>query len=141
MNTFLQASWWHKTLNLFNCNLDVHVFYFYPSVLPVIGAQHVLRSGGSTGEGLQGRPLGGPNSFIFMQFSAKKCKKLVSTPTLGVSALHSGKSWIRHCYGNVLISQIHSFSLDAVINWLKKEIHDCFSSLINSQNELVIGSW
>ena len=37
---------------------------------------------------------GGPNSFIFMQFSAKK---QVSTPTLGVGAPPSGKSWIRHC--------------------------------------------
>ena len=33
-----------------------------------------------------------PNTFIFMQFSAKK---LVSTPILGVGA-PSGKSWIRH---------------------------------------------
>ena len=41
------------------------------------------------------RPPGGPNSFIFMQFSAKK--KSVSTPTLGVGA-PQGKSWIHHCF-------------------------------------------
>ena len=49
--------------------------------------------------GRQGRALPwGPNSFIFMQFSAKKIAK--KFPTLGVGVpphpLASGKSWIRH---------------------------------------------
>ena len=36
---------------------------------------------------------GGPNSFIFMQFSAKNSKIIA---LLGVGAPPSGKSWIRH---------------------------------------------
>ena len=38
-------------------------------------------------------PPGGPNSFIFMQFSAKNWKIIV---ILGVGAPPWGKSWIRH---------------------------------------------
>ena len=41
-------------------------------------------------------PRRGPNSFIFMQFSAKDLQNnRASTPTLGVGAT-SEKSWIRH---------------------------------------------
>ena len=44
--------------------------------------------------GCQGRTLlEGPNSFIFMQFSAKK---LQNNRILGVGARTSQKSWIRH---------------------------------------------
>ena len=45
--------------------------------------------------GRQGRapPPGGPNSFIFMQFSAKMWKIIA---ILGVGAPPWGKSWIRH---------------------------------------------
>ena len=39
-------------------------------------------------------PPGGPNSFIFMQFSAKNWKIIA---LLGVGAPPWGKSWIRHC--------------------------------------------
>ena len=39
-------------------------------------------------------PPGGPNSFIFMQFSAKMWKIIA---ILGVGAPPWGKSWIRHC--------------------------------------------
>ena len=52
--------------------------------------------GGSRGGGRQGRapPLpGGPNSFIFMQFSANIWKIIA---LLGVGAPPWGKSWIRH---------------------------------------------
>ena len=48
------------------------------------------------GGGRQGRaPPGGPNSFIFMQFSAKN-RKIIAL--LGVGAPPWGKSWIRHWY-------------------------------------------
>ena len=52
--------------------------------------------GGSKG-GRQGRapPPGGPNSFIFMQFSANNWKIIAF---LGVGAPPWGKSWIRHWY-------------------------------------------
>ena len=43
--------------------------------------------------GGQGRPPGGSNSFIFMQFSTKNWKIIA---LLGVGAPSSGKSWIRH---------------------------------------------
>ena len=50
--------------------------------------------GGSKG-GRQGcAPPRGPNSFIFMQFSAKNWKIIAF---LGVGAPLWGKSWIRHC--------------------------------------------
>ena len=50
------------------------------------------RIGGSRGR--QGRaPPGGPNSFIFMRFSAKKLK---NNSTFGNWRTPWGKSWIRH---------------------------------------------
>ena len=51
--------------------------------------------GGSKG-GARDAPPGGPNSFIFMQFSAKIWKIIA---ILGVSTPPWGKSWIRHCRG------------------------------------------
>ena len=48
--------------------------------------------GGSKGEARDAP--GGPNSFIFMQFSAKNCKIIA---LLGVGAPPSVKYWIRHC--------------------------------------------
>ena len=55
------------------------------------------KGGREKARGRQGRapPLpGGPNSFIFMQFSAKNQK---NNRFLGVGAPSWGKSWIRHC--------------------------------------------
>ena len=48
---------------------------------------------GGSGGGRQGRAPGGPNSFIFMQFSAKKMK---NNSTFGSWRTPWGKSWIRH---------------------------------------------
>ena len=50
------------------------------------------------------RPPWGPNSFIFMQFSAKNWKII---ELLGVGAPPWGKSWIRHWYA----SYWHAFLL------------------------------
>ena len=50
--------------------------------------------GGSRGGTRDERPPGGPNSFIFMQFSATNWKIITF---LGVGTPPWGKSWIRHC--------------------------------------------
>ena len=69
--------------------------------------------GGSKGGG--GRdarppPPGRPNSFIFMQVSAKN---LQNNPNLGVGAAPSGKSWIRHCH--VVLRHVYSrYSLNVL---------------------------
>ena len=52
--------------------------------------------GGSKGGARDARPPGGPNSFIFIQFSAK-IRKIIAI--LGVGAPPWGKSWIRHWGG------------------------------------------
>ena len=70
------------------------VFTFFILVMGEFGnLLHNLRSIGGSKGGRQGRPRG-PNTFIFMQFSAKK-RKIIAL--LGVGAPPSGKSWIRHC--------------------------------------------
>ena len=51
-----------------------------------------LRGGGAR----DARPPGGPNSFIFMQFSGTKLK---NKSTFGSWRTPWGKSWIRHCIG------------------------------------------
>ena len=52
-------------------------------------------------------PRGGPNSFIFMQFSAKKLK---NNSTFGSWRTPSGKSWIRHCFKQVWNCLAFSFN-------------------------------
>ena len=80
--------------------------------------------GGSKGGGRDGRPSG-PNSFIFMQFSGTFWpNNRLTTPTLGVGAPSSGKSWIRHCLRFVngesdSIRKLgrHGFSTEIVCPW------------------------
>ena len=65
--------------------------------------------------GRQGRaPLpGGPNSFIFMQFSAKNWKIIA---LLGVGAPPWGKSWIRHCYQWHFCSLLPQTTFEAMLH-------------------------
>ena len=52
--------------------------------------------------GARDAPPGGPNSFIFMQFSTKK---LQNNSTVRSWRTPSGKSWIRHCCYNELVRE------------------------------------
>ena len=65
----------------------------------------------------QGRPTGGPNSFIFMQFSAKNWQ---NNTNLGIDAPPSGKSWIHHCTCKSTVNKLN-FSLTRKISMFTKE--------------------
>ena len=60
----------------------------------------LLCIGESKGGARDARPAGGPNSFIFMQFSAKNLK---NNSTFGSWRTPSGKSWIRLCFAMMIV--------------------------------------
>ena len=62
------------------------------------------------GDVMDARPPGGPNFFIFMQFSAKKLK---NNGTFGSWRTPLGKSWIRHC--NILGGLIDKAKQDCIL--------------------------
>ena len=80
-STLLWVPWWLATHGRYKTNAVNKCYHGH----------------GSKG-GRQGRapPPGGPNSFIFMQFSSKIWKIIA---ILGVGAPPWGKSWIRHWWG------------------------------------------
>ena len=95
-----QVSWWSSSMMLTRNVRDLGsnpcwgTELFFESLI-VTNSTHCYhwRIQGGGAPGTRAPPPGGPNSFIFMQFSAKMWKIIA---ILGVGAPPWGKSWIRH---------------------------------------------
>ena len=86
---FLRAHF-TSSINTTSASCPSHILYNAPFKVKTKEYKNI---GGSKGGARDARPPRGPNSFIFMQFSAKFWKIIA---ILGVGAPPLGKSWIRH---------------------------------------------